>query len=115
MIIGWVNIYAAVYNDEHTSILDITQNYGRQLIWITTSIVLAVFILVIDGKFYEAFAYPLYATVLIILLGVLLFGREVSGSRSWFEIGGDGDLDVVVGRFRGGAEIWINNTVLPDN
>ena len=87
MIIGWVNIYAAVYNDEHTSILDITQNYGRQLIWITTSIVLAVFILVIDGKFYEAFAYPLYATVLIILLGVLLFGREVSGSRSWFEIG----------------------------
>jgi len=87
MLIGWLNIYAAVYNEDHQSILDISQNYGRQLIWISTSVLLAIFILVIDGKFYEAFAYPLYATILIVLLGVLLFGREVSGSRSWFEIG----------------------------
>jgi rod shape determining protein RodA len=87
VLIGWVNIYAAVYNEEHASILDLSQNYGRQLIWIISSLVLAIFILVIDGKFFEAFAYPIYLTILIVLIGVLLFGREVAGSRSWFEIG----------------------------
>ncbi|MBK9424565.1 MAG: rod shape-determining protein RodA [Bacteroidetes bacterium] len=87
VLIGWVNIYAAVYNEEHKSILDISQNYGRQMVWIATSLVLAIFILVIDGKFFEAFAYPIYGFVLLILVAVLLFGREVAGSKSWFEIG----------------------------
>ncbi len=87
MLIGWINIYAAVYNDEHSSILDISQNYGRQLIWIGTSLVLAMILLVIDGKFYEAFSFIIYGAVLLVLIGVLLFGREVAGSKSWFEVG----------------------------
>jgi rod shape determining protein RodA len=87
MLIGWVNIYAAVYNEEHKSILDISQNYGRQIIWIGTSLVIAIFILVIDGKFFEAFAYPIYILLLLVLVSVLLVGTEVSGSKSWFEIG----------------------------
>ncbi len=87
LLAGWINIYAAVYNEEHKSILDISQNYGRQMIWIVTSLVLAVFILVIDGKFFETFSYPVYIFTLFMLVAVLLLGREVSGSRSWFEIG----------------------------
>src|SRR5687768_5161280 len=87
MLIGWINIYAAVYNEEHQSILDISQNYGRQLIWICTSLVIAIIILVIDGKFFEAFAFPIYGTVILLLIAVLLLGREVAGSKSWFEIG----------------------------
>lgn len=87
MLIGWINIYAAVYNEEHRSILDITQNYGKQLIWISTSLMIAIFLLVIDGKFYEAFAFPIYIVVIVLLLAVLLLGREVAGSKSWFEIG----------------------------
>src|SRR4030095_13608536 len=81
MLIGWINIYAAVFNEDHQSILDISQNYGRQLIWIGTSLVLAIFILVIDGKFYEAFAFPIYLAVLLTLVAVLLLGREVAGSK----------------------------------
>ncbi len=87
MLIGWVNIYAAVYNEEHKSILDISQNYGKQLIWIATSLVIAIFILIIDGKFFEAFALPIFGVVILMLLAVLLLGREVAGSKSWFEIG----------------------------
>jgi len=50
-------------------------------------LVLAIFILVIDGKFFEAFAYPIYGLTLLVLVVVLLIGTEVSGSKSWFEIG----------------------------
>jgi rod shape determining protein RodA len=87
VLMGWLNIYAAVYNEEHSSIFDMTQSYGRQLLWIGTSLVLALAILVIDGKFFAAFSYPIYFTVLGILLVVLVIARDVQGARSWIEIG----------------------------
>jgi len=86
-LIGWLNIYSAVFNEDHTSIFDLSQNYGKQLVWILTSLVLALFILIIDSKFYEAFAFPAYLLSLLMLLAVLLLGKEVAGSKSWFEIG----------------------------
>lgn len=87
VLMGWINIYAAVYNEEHSSIFDMTQNYGRQLMWIGTSLCIALAILVIEGKFYAAFSYPIYLVVLGILAIVLVIARDVSGARSWIEIG----------------------------
>ena len=87
VLVGWVNIYAAVYNEEHRSIFDMTQNYGKQLMWIGTSIVLALVILLIDAKFFSTFSYLIYFLTLMLLIGVLLFGREIAGSKSWFQIG----------------------------
>ena len=69
-LIGWLNIYSAVFNEDHTSIFDLSQNYGKQLMWILTSLVLALFILIIDSKFYEAFAFPAYLLSLLLLLVV---------------------------------------------
>ncbi len=87
VIMGWFNIYAAVYNEEFGSIFDISQKYGRQLLWILAAIVLIVVILLIDNKIYVYFSYPIYAAVMLLLISVLLFGVEISGSRSWFAIG----------------------------
>lgn len=87
VFLGWFNIYAAVYNEEHKSIFDLSQNYGKQLAWIGTSIFIAVFILLLDGKFFTISAYPIYGLVILTLILVLVFGREVSGSKSWFEVG----------------------------
>lgn len=87
VLMGWINIYAAVYNDEHKNIYDLTQSYGRQLMWIGTSLLIGLSILVIDGKFYAAFSYPIYFVVLAILLVVLVIARDVQGARSWIEIG----------------------------
>jgi rod shape determining protein RodA len=84
---GWLNIYAAVFNEEHKNILDLTQNYGKQTIWIGGAILLALVILVIDGKFYAAFSYPLYVFFIFSLVAVILFGAVVKGSHSWFRIG----------------------------
>ena len=56
ILLGWVNIYAAVYNDQHQSILDFSQRYGKQLVWIIAAIVLIIIIYLIDTKFYSFFA-----------------------------------------------------------
>ncbi len=87
VLIGWLNIYAAVYNESHRSIFDITQNYGRQLIWITTSLIIIFTILMIDAKFYNAFSIPLYIISVFLLVVVLFLGKEVAGARSWFQLG----------------------------
>ncbi len=87
VILGWINIYAAVFDEQHESILDLSQRYGKQLIWIIAAIVLAIAIFLIDSKFYSFFAYVIYAAAILLLLGVLVLGDEIHGARSWFRIG----------------------------
>ncbi len=85
---GWLMIYATNYSpDAPTKIYDTSQRHGNQLIWIGISIVAGLFAMVVDSKFYRAFSFPLYGIVMLLLLGVLLFGQEVAGARSWFNIG----------------------------
>ncbi len=85
---GWINIYAAVYNEEFSSIFDISQRYGKQIIWIGASLVIAALVIGIDSRFYLFFSYLFYIAVIAMLVLVLIFGKEVNGARSWFEIGG---------------------------
>ncbi|MDA3779053.1 MAG: rod shape-determining protein RodA [Bacteroidales bacterium] len=87
VFIGWVNIYAAVYNEEHSSIFDFSQRYGKQLIWIVASFIIAFTVFIIDIRFYSYFAYLMYGAVLLVLIYVLLFGVEINGARSWIQIG----------------------------
>jgi rod shape determining protein RodA len=87
VFLGWINIYAAVYNEEHQSIFDISQRYGKQLMWIGAAAILAIIILIVESKFYSAFAYPTYLIMIGLLIAVLVFGRDVKGARSWFELG----------------------------
>ena len=68
VLIGWVNIYAAVYNEDHHSIFDISQRYGKQLMWIILGLVIAVLILLVDSHFFTTFAIPIYGLVLLSLL-----------------------------------------------
>ncbi len=87
MLIGWVNIYAAVYNQEHKSIFDMTQQYGKQLIWIFAAIFIAVLMINTDSKFFVSFSFPMYLFFILILFLVLFIGKEINGARSWIEIG----------------------------
>lgn len=96
---GWLNIYAAVYNEDYNSIFDITQSYGKQLIWIMTSLFLALLILLTDARFFSTFAYVIYCLVIIVLLIVLGIGTEVSGSKSWFQLGGIAIQPAEFGKF----------------
>ncbi len=87
VIAGWFNIYAAVYNEEHKDILDLSQRYGKQFVWILATLVIAVFIVIIDNRFYFYFAWFIYAGAMLLLALVLVFGKEINGAKSWFEIG----------------------------
>lgn len=87
VLIGWVNIYAAVYNEDHHSIFDISQRYGKQLMWIVLGLVIAFVILLVDSHFFTTFAIPIYLVVLVSLLLVLVLGVKINGATSWFQFG----------------------------
>ncbi len=99
VILGWINIYAAVYSEEHQSILDMGQKYGKQLIWIIAGIVLAIMVLFVDSKFYSAFAYHIYAVTIVLLISVLFVGKEINGARAWFEFGNIALQPAELGKF----------------
>ena len=88
MLIGWINIYAAVYNEEHKSIFDMTQQYGKQLMWIGAALFIAMLMINTDSKFFVAFAFPIYILILVLLLIVPIIGTEINGAKSWIRIGG---------------------------
>ena len=88
VFLGWINIYAAVYNEEYSSIFDMSQRYGKQLIWISAALVIGFTLIIVDSKFYVLFAYVFYAITIVLLVAVLLIGTKVKGATSWFQIGG---------------------------
>jgi rod shape determining protein RodA len=88
VIMGWFNIYAAVYSEQHSSIFDLDMRYGKQLLWIIAALLIAAVIIFIDTRFYSFFAYAIYAISIFLLVIVLFLGKDVHGSRSWFEIFG---------------------------
>lgn len=88
VIFGWMNIYSANIMSGEGRIFDLSQRYGKQMIWIGVSILLIIMIFLLDAKFFAFFAYPLYLFMLIVLIAVLIFGKEINGAKSWFVLGG---------------------------
>jgi len=84
---GWISIYAATFDEQHRDILDMTQNHGKQMLWIVLAIVIATAILLLDHQFFETFAYAIYGISLFLLLAVLFVGSEIKGAQSWFVLG----------------------------
>jgi rod shape determining protein RodA len=88
VFLGWFNIFAAEITENHQNIFDISQNYGKQLLFIITAIIIGTIILMIDAKIFPTFSYLIYGTVMVVLIGVIFFGVEINASKSWFRIGG---------------------------
>ena len=88
---GWLNIYSAVYSEEHASIFDFSQRYGLQFIWVCISIGIAILLLyIINPRSFQPLSLVLYLGMLVLLAAVIFLGKEVNGSRSWFFIGSFG-------------------------
>lgn len=87
VFIGWLNIYAAVYNEATAGSFELSSKYGMQLIWIGISTIVAIVILLIDDIYYHQLAYPAYVLMFIVLVMTLFIGKEVNGAKSWLVLG----------------------------
>ena len=91
VIMGWLNIFAAGYDEEVSkSVFDFSgtmTSAQRQMIFIGASIILIVGIMVVDQRFFEAFGYVIFGAVIFLLVLVPIIGKEVGGNKSWISIG----------------------------
>lgn len=91
VFIGVFNIFAAVYKpDIHHNIFAFSLSSTKQLAFFGLAVILIIVILVVDMRFFEAFAYPIYIVMISLLVLVLLVGSTINGSKSWFMVGGIG-------------------------
>lgn len=87
LLFGWLNIYSANYDEGTFDLFTMQAEPGKQLFWIGTSCIWLFFILLLDGKFYTTFSYLIYALMILLLIGVLIVGKEIGGARSWYDLG----------------------------
>ena len=87
VILGWLNIYAAVYDaSADSSIFDFSTNSGRQFAFIGVSVVVIVVMFLVDYSLITSFSYVFYVISIPLLIGVL-FMPEVNGANSWYSLG----------------------------
>lgn len=86
LTIGWFNIHAAVYNEDE-ALLNFSSNSGKQLIFIIVSIIVGIIILLLDNKFMFTFSPVFYGITILLLIAVLVVGRNVGGNQAWIPIG----------------------------
>ncbi len=87
VLLGWLNIYAVGYDESiGQPIFTLSVNSGRQLLFIGATFFIILGIVILDVRFYEAFAYILYGLLMFILLLIPFFGKEVGGNKAWIGI-----------------------------
>lgn len=84
---GWISVCGASYTYGDTDIFSLDTRSGMQIVWIATSIVLATAILLLDDRYYDTFAYAIYALMLLVLFLTIFNPHEIKGSRSWLVMG----------------------------
>ena len=84
---GWVSVCGASYSYEDPNIFSLSTRSGMQIVWIGTSIFIGFVLLMLDDRFYDTFAYVLYALLLLLLFLTIFNPHEIKGSRSWLVLG----------------------------
>jgi len=87
MLFGWVNIYSTTLAEDFTSIFDFQTYYGKQLVFIIISLLIVFPVLIIESSFFERFSSIIYLGAIVLLAGLFLFGKEISGATSWYDLG----------------------------
>lgn len=93
-IVGLVILYSAGYDPDlerklfgWIPLVVQSRVFERQLIWLSGSLLLFIIISFISPQFWGRIAYPLYILVIILLFGVMFFGKIVNGSQRWLDLG----------------------------
>jgi rod shape determining protein RodA len=86
--IGILSIHSAVYDPRHPAIVDMDTNYGKQFIFVIIAIIIGIFILLLESRFLSALAPAIYIVTTLLLLLVLVIGRNVGGNQAWISLPG---------------------------
>ena len=84
---GWISVCGASYSYGETDIFSLATRSGMQIVWIATSIMLGFVIVMLDDRFYDTFAYIIYALLLLLLFATIFNPHSIKGSRSWLVLG----------------------------
>ncbi|MBR3800404.1 MAG: rod shape-determining protein RodA [Rikenellaceae bacterium] len=87
VLIGWLSICSASYDETAIDPYAFSHFYVKQVLWVAMAFVVALVVMLLDDKYYHMLAYPAYIGGLLILIGTLLFGKEVNGAKAWIEFG----------------------------
>lgn len=88
VIFGWMAVYSSMYNlTGKNYVFDLTKNYGKQIMFIGISALIALMIMTVEYRFFFGFSYFIYGTVLILLMAVLVLGAHTKGAQAWFKVG----------------------------
>ncbi len=87
LVFGWLNIYAACYDEGHAAVFDFSTRHGMQLIWITVSLIIALFISLTEPKIFAQFSYLIYGAVILLLIITLFVATVTKGAQSWIKFG----------------------------
>ena len=85
--IGWVNIYSSTFTQDQGSVFDLSQLYGKQLVFIGFSLLAIGLVMGLEASFYERFSSLFYLITLVLLLGLFVFGKTIAGATSWYALG----------------------------
>jgi len=81
---GLANILSSSISGENISLFDFNTLYGKQFIFILSSLLVIIITLTIEVKFYERFSSIFYLVCIFFVLGLFIFGKEVNGALSWY-------------------------------
>src|SRR3569833_1183023 len=118
--IGILNIHSAVFRQQSPSFFDLSTDYGKQLMFVVVGLCVGVMILLLDSRFFSSLAPFFYGITVVLLMLVLVIGRNVGGYQGWISLGGGFRLQpsefaklstcLLLARYLSGTNIKVTDT-----
>ena len=87
LLFGWLNIYAACYDESHAAVFDFSTKHGKQLIWIGISLLIALVIVFTYPKVFAQTSWFIYFAMIVLLIVTLFVASVTKGGQSWIDFG----------------------------
>ncbi|MCR5820599.1 MAG: rod shape-determining protein RodA [Bacteroidaceae bacterium] len=85
---GWLSICGACYDfEEDINLLAPGSRTRLQLMWMGVACGVGTLVMFTDDRLYDAFAYIIYALLLVLLFITPFLAPDIKGSHSWIKIG----------------------------
>ncbi|MBS1532403.1 MAG: rod shape-determining protein RodA [Bacteroidetes bacterium] len=118
--IGVLNIHSAVFKPQSPSWFDLSTDYGKQILYVIIGGCIGIMILLLDGRFFSSMAPFFYGIAIVLLMLVLVVGRNVGGNQAWISLGGGFRLQpsefaklatcLLLARYLSGTNIKVTDT-----